>query len=88
MKMIVLTDDRSASPKAPDRKPTQEEVSHTAPLAAYLVAAVEDGCLTLDEAWSRFHVTPEAIAMWQRARDGVDLLHGGREPALSNLTRS
>jgi Protein of unknown function (DUF1153) len=86
--MIVLTDDRTASAKAPDRKPIPEEVSHAAPLAAYLVAAVEDGCLTLDEAWSRFHITPEAIAMWQRARDGVDLLHGARRPALSKLARS
>jgi hypothetical protein len=66
--MIVLTD---KVPTAPSAKPRHVEQPS---LAVQVVEAVDRGELAPEEAWTRYGITPEAIAMWQRARDSVGIL--------------
>lgn len=71
--MIVLTDRSPRAAAAPAASAGTPPVKQP-PLAVQVVEAVESGRLKPEDAWALYGITPEAIAMWQRARDSVGIL--------------
>jgi hypothetical protein len=73
--MIVLTESRRRDPaETPRKRPLDDPANSAVPPAARLAEAVEHGDLTLEDAWARYRLTPEAIDSWCRARHGTDMM--------------
>jgi hypothetical protein len=73
--MIVLTESRPRDPAEMPRKGSLDETASSAvPPAARVAEAVEHGDLTVEDAWLRYRLTPEAITSWCRARHRVDMM--------------
>jgi hypothetical protein len=72
--MIVLTESRPRDPAEKARKASLEQTASAVPPAARVAEAVEHGDLTVEDAWLRYRLTPEAITSWCRARHRVDMM--------------
>ena len=73
--MIVLTETRPRDPvKMPRNASPEATASSAVPPAALVAEAVEHGDLTVEDAWLRYRLTPEAITSWCRARHRVDMM--------------
>ena len=73
--MIVLTESRPRDPaEMPRRRSLDDPASSAVPPAARVAEAVEHGDLTVEHAWARYRLTPEAITSWCRARHGTDMM--------------
>jgi hypothetical protein len=72
--MIVLTENRPRAPAKAFRNFPDDTCAPAISPAARVAEAVEHGDLTVEDAWARFRLTPEAISSWCRARHASDML--------------